>query len=200
MLRRKVLIRVKSEGWRVKGEGWSVKREEWRVRRVERLKSWTGWKDFMSSWGVRAEGERRQPCPFIAASKSRRSSWKSPSDSSVVTLPQNDMQCARGFFGLASLEWHEERYVILRRTSRGWKAYAVPVYCECKKPKDLLKNPTGFFGLRPQNDVACKKIFRSQGSLRMTWHARRFFGRCTPSEWHVVCGGFVQRFASYSAM
>ena len=69
------------------------------------------------------------------------------------------------------VEGVKKLYVILRRTSRWWKASAVPVYSECEKPKDLLKMPwdssvTSF----PQNDVKlCDKILRF---LIMTWENR----------------------------
>ena len=74
--------------------------------------------------------------------------------------------------------------VILRRTSRWWKASAIPVYCECEKPKDLLKNFTVILRLSRRIPLKRHEILRAPPS---EWHVRGamgFFGRFTPSEWH----------------
>ena len=91
--------------------------------------------------------------------------------------------------------------VILRRTSRWWKASAIPVYCECEKPKDLLKNFTVILRLSrriplkrleilraspSEWHVGCDGVLRSQGSLRMTWRTKwgtpyRIYAKTNPS-------------------
>ena len=82
------------------------------------------------------------------------------------------------------LNLFQDLHVILRRTSRRWKALAIPVYCECEKPKDLLKNFTVILRLSRRIPLKRHEILRAPPS---EWHVRGamgFFGRFTPSEWH----------------
>ena len=68
--------------------------------------------------------------------------------------------------------------VILRRTSRGWKALAVPVYCECEKPKDLLKNFTVILRLSRRIPLKRHEILRAPPS---EWHDLDKMGRSLSS-------------------
>ena len=77
------------------------------------------------------------------------------------------------------LNLFQDLHVILRRTSRGWKALAIPVYCECEKPKDLLKNFTVILRLSRRIPLKRHEILRAP-----------------PSEWHVRCDGVLRSFHS----